>query len=600
MTVDCEREVLPEKLSGLAMAPSLTTPAGVEAMTALAWRRRTVLALNVLTWASLLLWAGSILRAGGWTWLDAAILACLALATPWPVLGFWNAVIGFWQLRVARGATSSHFLLGVRGQITVKTAVLMTLRNEDPVRALRRLRTIKESLDRTGQGQNFSYFVLSDSNRADLFSREEEAVAAWRAVDADRDRIIYRRRERNVGFKGGNVRDFAMCWGRDYDLMLPLDADSLLTGTAIVDLVCVMQRYPEIGILQSLVVGAPSASAFARIFQFGMRLAMRTYTIGQAWWVGDCGPYWGHNALLRVQPFIEHCALPVLSGKPPLGGDILSHDQVEAVLMRRGGFEVRVLPVEIGSYEDNPPDAIEFVDRDLRWCQGNMQYLKLFGLRGLEAISRYQLLWAVLMFLGVPAWIVLFALSPFAAAHAQGNSDFSITSAACLYVVLLVMNLAPKLAGLLDVAMMPGEVQRFGGAVRFGLSAVIEIVFSWLLAAMTSLRLSLFMAGLFFGRSVGWNVQYRDAHRLSWRQAASAFWPQFVFGSLVLTGLAIVSPSIALWSLPVTAGYVLAIPFAVLTASPIIGRFLQRQDLAAIPEDFAPPPEILAVQSGGP
>ena len=180
-----------------------------------------------------------------------------------------------------------------------------------------------------------------------------------------------------------------------------------------------MQAHPKIGILQSLVVGMPSASAFARIFQFGMRHGMRSYTMGQAWWVGDCGPFWGHNALVRIKPFHEQCDLPMLPGKPPLGGHVLSHDQVEATLMRRAGYEVRVLPEERGSWEENPPTMLEFARRDVRWCQGNMQYLKLLDLPGLYPMSRFQLVWAILMFIGIPAWTLMIALLPVAAWQAQ-------------------------------------------------------------------------------------------------------------------------------------------------------------------------------------
>ena len=165
--------------------------------------------------------------------------------------------------------------------------------------------------------------MLSDTNDPAVAAAEEKAVAAWKAADPDRDRIIYRRRTDNTGFKAGNVRDFCDRWGRDYELMLPLDADSLMSGATIVRLVRMMQAHPKIGILQSLVVGMPSSSAFARIFQFGMRHGMRSYTMGQAWWVGDCGPFWGHNALVRIKPFREQCDLPILPGKPPLGGHVL-------------------------------------------------------------------------------------------------------------------------------------------------------------------------------------------------------------------------------------------------------------------------------------
>ena len=208
--------------------------------------------------------------------------------------------------------------------------------------------------------------------------------------------------------------------------MLPLDADSLMSGDQIVRLTRMMQAHPKIGILQSLVVGMPSSSAFARIFQFGMRHGMRSYTMGQAWWVGDCGPFWGHNALVRIKPFHEQCDLPMLPGKPPLGGHVLRHDQVEATLMRRAGYEVRVLPEERGSWEENPPTMLEFARRDVRWCQGNMQYLKLLDLPGLYPMSRFQLVWAILMFIGIPAWTLMIALLPVAAWQARDIDEFPI------------------------------------------------------------------------------------------------------------------------------------------------------------------------------
>ncbi|MEQ1670101.1 MAG: glucans biosynthesis glucosyltransferase MdoH [Hyphomicrobium sp.] len=568
-------------------APSLSSPAGLQANATLNGRRAVVLAINLLTWGLLLFWMASILATGGWTAADWVIFTCF--------------VIGLWQLSRGRAglADVAPFLAAADGlaPLATRTAVLMTLRNEDPSRALLRLKTVKTSLDATGEGSAFSYFILSDTDRADVAAAEERLVDTWRAVDADRNRIVYRRRTDNTGFKAGNVRDFCERWGADYELMLPLDADSLMTGGAIRALVRIMQAHPKIGILQSLVVGMPSRSAFARIFQFGMRHGMRAYTMGQAWWVGECGPYWGHNAVVRIKPFAGNCDLPILPGRPPLGGHVMSHDQVEATLMRRAGFEVRVMPVEGGSYEENPPDALAFIGRDVRWCQGNMQYLKLLGLPGLKPVSRFQLVWAILMFVGIPAWTLMIALLPVAAIEAQGLADFPVASAKSLYVVFLLMYLSPKLAGLVDAVTTKGEVQRFGGGLRFGLSAAIEIVFSFLQGAVTTIRTSLFMIGLLFGKSIVWSGQKRDGDGVTWTAAVAALWPQLFFGLAVCGALYLISPTVLVWSLPLTAGYLLAIPFTVLTANPALGRFMQRHGLAGIPEDFAPPPEIASIQA---
>jgi membrane glycosyltransferase len=586
------------------LAPrSHNSPTGLQANAELSRRRRLVLALNVATWLAMMLAAAKILGAGGWTALDVVLLACFAIGTPWTVLGFWNAVIGLWLLHVHRDPMREVAPFAAAGDlptpITTKAAIFMTVRNEDPARAILRMKTIKASVDATGQGAAFSYFILSDTNIAEVAEAEETAVAAWQAKDPDGDRIAYRRRTDNSGYKAGNVRDFCERWGRDFELMVPLDADSVMSGEAIVKIVRMMQAHPKLGLVQTLVVGMPSSSAFARIFQFGMRHGMRSYTMGQAWWTADCGPFWGHNAVVRIKPFVEECELPILPGKPPLGGHVLSHDQVEATLMRRAGYEVRVLPFEGGSWEENPPTMLEFAKRDVRWCQGNMQYVKLMDLPGLRPMSRFQLVWAVLMFLGLPAWTFMIGSLPIAAWQARGIADYPTTLAIGLYIVFFAMYLSPKIAGLIDAVLTKGGVATFGGPVRFAISALVEVVFSFLQGAVSSFRTTVFMVGLAFGKSVIWGGQSRDAYGISWTTAAENLWPQTLFGMLLCSVLYWTSPAAFWWSLPLTAGYLLAIPFAVITASPALGRWMQRNGIAGIPEDFVTPPEVKAVQGAG-
>jgi membrane glycosyltransferase len=584
-------------------ALSLTTPTGLQSIDELTRRRQIVFVLNAVTYL-LMLWAAAhILGAGGWTWVDVILFICFAAGTPWTVLGFWNALIGLWLLHVRGDGMAQVAPYASAGDssapITLPTAIFMTVRNEDPGRAILRLRTIKASVDATGQGGAFSYFVLSDTNDDAVAAAEEKGIEAWKAADPDAGRVVYRRRTSNEGYKAGNVRDFCARWGKDFALMVPLDADSVMSGTQIVRLVRMLQANPKIGILQSLVVGMPSASAFARIFQFGMRHGMRSYTMGQAWWVGDCGPFWGHNAVVRIKPFFEKCDLPVLPGKPPLGGHVLSHDQVEATLMRRAGYEVRVLPQEGGSWEENPPTMLEFARRDVRWCQGNMQYLKLLDLPGLYPMSRFQLVWAILMFVGIPAWTLMIALLPVAAWQARAVPDFPTGLASGLYVTFFLMYLMPKIAGLIDAMLTPGGVARYGGWLRFIPSAAIELVFSFLQGAVSTIRTSIFMLGLLVGKSVVWGGQSRDAQRLSWEDAAHNLWPQTLFGAVVCGALLIIAPPLFWWSLPLTAGYLLAIPFAVLTADPALGHWMRRWGLCGIPEDFDTPGEVRAVMGSG-
>jgi len=593
----------PTTFQAAAQEDSRLTPAGLQSVRTLRARRWLVASLNLATLAALLWGLAHVLSAGGWSLADIAIFVAFVFGAPWTVLGFWNAAIGLWLLHGTKDGLDQVAPFAAAGEagtpLAIRTAVLMTLRNEVPARAFRRLEIVKQSLDATGEGAWFDYFVLSDTNDPVVAAAEEELAAAFAARIGEQGRLTYRRRSDNAGYKAGNVRDFCERWGDRYELMLPLDADSVMSGEAIVKLARMMQAYPKLGILQSLVVGMPSKSAFARIFQFGMRHGMRPYTMGSAWWIGDCGPFWGHNAMVRIAPFRDHCHLPTVPGGPPLGGPIMSHDQVEATLMRRAGYEVRVLPVEAGSWEENPPTMLEFARRDLRWCLGNLQYLKIMGIPGLKAMSRFQLAWAILMFIGLPAWTLMIALMPLKVLEDRGVADYPAGFAAFLYLLFFAMYLSPKLAGFADILLTKDGTQRYGGTARFIVSSLIEIVFAFLQGAVSTFRTTLFMVGLAFGKArIGWNGQARDAHALSFTTAFAGLWPHLLFGLYIFCTLAVLSPTVLIWSLPLTAGYILAIPFAMLTAAPALGALFVRTGLCGIPEDFDPPAEIVAIQGG--
>ncbi|GJE01358.1 glucans biosynthesis glucosyltransferase MdoH [Methylobacterium isbiliense] len=581
-----------------ARAP-LTTPTGLQARVTLRRRRILVVLLCLATCAVFAAGLVRVLGAGGWSALDGLILLCCLVALPWTVLGLWNAVIGFLLLRAGPAGVASACPVATAGDtpepLRLRTAVVMTLRNEQPERALARLRLVVQGLEATGEGAWFSVHVLSDTDDPALAAREEAAMAAWRgAVPGWAARLHYRRRRDNAGFKAGNLQEF--CARAEEALMLPLDADSLMSGGAIVRLVRIMQAHPRLGILQGLVVGAPSMSPFARVFQFGMRHGMRPYTIAMAWWTGECGPFWGHNALVRIAPFAAHCRLPAL-GPGPLGGPILSHDQVEAVLMRRAGYEVRVLPVEEASFEENPPTLLDHLGRDRRWCEGNLQYLRLLGLPDLLPVSRFQLVWAILMFLGAPATVLVLLLLPLKAATAE--PDLPVPLAAGLYLAWLGLSLAPRIAGYAEV-LARRAAAAYGGTGRFLAGTLIEAVFNILLYGITIVRLSVFMAGLALGRRVAWGGQSRDAAGVSVSAAARALPDVTLFGLGVSAALAAVAPGLLPWLAPLLAGPVLAVPLAMLTASPALGRFMARHRLCASPEEIAPPPEIRALRAGAP
>ena len=579
-------------------------PAGLQSMGEITKRRLLVLFLNSVTYiafsAILIIFLGQT----GWGLLETGILICFLLFLPWTVLGFWNALIGLYLLHGSKSGLYQVAPYLVEADtdkpLRLKTAIVMTLRNEDPARAFARLHVIYESLELTGEANQFAFFVLSDSDNSDIVAREQALFTAWKGIVSRPDSLNYRRRLQNTGFKAGNIVDFCERWGHEYAYMLTLDADSLMDGETIVRMVRILQAYPKLGILQSLVVGAPARSPFARLFQFGMRAGMRAYTMGQAWWTADCGPYWGHNAMVRVAAFSEHCHLPELSGRAPFGGAILSHDQVEAALMRRGGYEVRVLPLETGSYEDNPTNVIEFLRRDARWCQGNLQYFKLVFWVGLLPVSRFQLVWAILMFLGLPAFVVIQPLIVLKAIQWQYETDLVVWPLVALYVAFLVASLAPKLVGYLDVFMTRDLVRHYGEKSRLTLGVISELVFSFLLGAVTTVSTSLFMASLLIGKSQKWIAQSRDAGRVHLFEAVWRFWPHTLFGLALFFYAWPASPLLVIVSLPLTLGFLLAIPFAVITAQPEWGSKMRKSGLGSIPEEIDPPQVLEALSLLGP
>jgi len=477
--------------------------------------------------------------------------------------------------------------------LTASTAILLCVRNELPARIVRNLEPMLAGIDASGYAGCFHLYILSDTSDADMATEEEtqfsELAQRWR----DRIAITYRRRAVNTGYKAGNIRDFCERWGSAHELAVTLDADSFMTADAILRLVRIMQADSRLGILQGLVVGLPSTSLFARIFQFGMRLGMRSYTIGSAWWQSDCGPYWGHNAVLRLKPFIRHCELPVLMDGE-VERHILSHDQIEAAMMRSAGYHVRVVAREDLGWEENPPTLLEFMRRDLRWCQGNMQYFRFLSLDNLKPVSRYQLLLAILMFIGSPAWIALLVLATIALVSFESPAQFIRADAGnALFAWVLVMWFSPKIFTVIDLLLRTEARRAFGGGTRIVANFVIETIYSVLLCPILWISHTIFLVGLLFNREIGWIGQVRDDHAVSFRSALSTLWPQTLLGWISIGLVSATQPAALPYVLFLAAGPALAIPFAMLTSWPALGKVAARIGIGRLPEETAAPKELL-------
>lgn len=522
-----------------------------------------------------LLWR--VLAPGGWTGWEAAILLAYAGTVPWSAISGGNALVGM-VLRL-RGRALPAAPAGT-GQL--RTAIALCIRNEDVDAVLAPLPALLDGLEAAGQGHRFVLWFLSDTQDPVRAAREEAAVAGFVAHRAGRPIAVrYRRRQHNTGFKAGNVMEFMDRHAAGLDLMLSLDADSVMTAPAVLRLVAEMEADPKLAILQQLIVGRPAEAAFARLFQFGMRAGMRSWASGQNWWQGDEGPYWGHNAIIRIAAFRAHARLDHLPG----GHAILSHDQVEAVCLHAAGWKVRCLADDTGSLEASPPAMPEFLARDHRWCAGNMQYWRLLPLPWLRPMGRWQLTQAVLLFVTAPLSLLLLVaavgnvVSGGAAATPPGALGL-------LFAATWLASYAPKVTGYAEALLRPYLAARFGGRGAVLRGALAEMTFAIFFDPISMASKSLFMLSMPFRRGGGWGAQNRTARGVTWRDAARLLWPQTALGVAGSLALATAGGTAWLWGAPFLLPLLLAIPFCVATASPALSAWMRARRLCATPEEL--------------
>jgi membrane glycosyltransferase len=541
-------------------------------------RRAAFFGLVLLTAAVLFWLLLGVLAPGGWGVAKLALLLSFAPVALWFGVCVGNAVPGFLLLLCA--SDPPRAVLPVAGDIETApihshTALLVTVRHEDMAAVLPPLGRLLAGLADTGAGAWFTPWILSDSTDPLLAEAEAAAVAAFPGT------LRYRRRTDNSGFKAGNAMEFLDHHAEGLEFAVMLDADSEMSAEAVLRLVRIMQAAPRMGLVQHLVVGRPTEAAFPRLFQFGMRAGMRVWATGQAWWQGDEGPYWGHNAILRIAPFRAHCRLAPL----PDGSAILSHDQLEAALLRAAGWSVCVWAGEAGSQESNPPALPEFLHRDTRWLAGNLQYRHLIARPGLRPLGRWQLAQAMLMFAVAPA---LTAMLPLAALLAATGTQAPPDHLLALLLAAALAVHSPKLLGYAEVLLSAPRAARYGGRRRFALGAAVEILFTTLLDPITALHRALAIARHMLGGKSGWAAQNRGPRGVGWGEALGLFWPHTLFGLAVFTLFAGASWHAVLWALPFAGGLLLAVPLAVASSSQCLAAALQSHHLIQIPEETTP------------
>jgi len=491
------------------------------------------------------------------------------------------------------------------------TAIVMPIFNEDVARVFAGLRAIYRSVERTGQIAQFDFYVLSDSTDPNKLIAEEIAWAeSRRELDAT-GRFFYRKLRTGTNKKAGNIADFCRRWGRRYRYMVVLDADSFMAGDLLVRLVRLMERNPGTGIIQTAPSLVRAETLYARVMQFATRLYGPVFLAGLNYWQQGEGNYWGHNAIIRVAPFMEHCALPKLPGREPIGGRILSHDFVEAALLRRAGWAVWMLAEAEGSFEEGPPTLIDAAKRDRRWCQGNLQHGLLLLARGLPTISRIHFLLGIMSYAASLFWLTLLLLGslilvgfgrtgltwvPKPGFAATLGVNPAVQSGVLVGMTLLLL-FGPKLLAVIDLIIQRGGTARFGGFGKVLAGVFLESLFSALQAPILMLLHAKFVVLTVLGRGVGWATQRRDGEgRVNWSELFRVHAGHTAFGLGWAAILAFGAPRTVLWMLPVLAGMILAIPFSLLTSRTELGRWTRARGLFCTPEELILPVELAEVE----
>lgn len=543
-----------------------------------------------------------ILAANNLVPMEMVLLFLFTITFSWITVAFWSAVFGFVLQMLKRDPLTLERVDTERYRsqpIVTRTAVVMPVYNEDTQRVIAGFEATLLSLQETGELSNFDFYLLSDTTDAEVAQAEldEFAHLTERLGDA-REHVFYRRREKNIGRKVGNLTDFCQRWGSNYTSMIVLDADSIMSGDCMLQMVRAMQENPRAGLIQTVPIPVRQTTFFGRFVQFAAVLYSPMLATGQSFWQADVANYWGHNAIIRVRAFIDYCGLPRLPGKAPFGGDILSHDFVEAAMLRRAGWNVFLLPDLEGSYEEVPCNIIDYAKRDRRWVQGNIQHLGLLRIAGLHTISRLHFLFGAIAYITSLVWLSMLVLSTADAVIRALNSnvyfspgyqlfpDWPIAKTeliVSLIVLTITLLLLPKLMGVI-VAIVHRNAE-FGGTWAIIKGAFIETLFAILIAPIMMIFHAYFVVSVFLGFQVNWDAQEREGRLLPWGEAFARTLRTTLVAITWGAVTFIYAPIFFWWLTPILTGLVLSAPIVRYSSSIYLGDLMRRWKIFLSPSE---------------
>ena len=544
----------------------------------------------------------AVVSVGGVAALEWLLVAVFAIAFAWIAFSAGNAVAGaLFGPRRHRPSTSADD--------DVLTAIVMPIYNEDPRDVFSALAAMIDEIP-AHLRTRFEVFIISDTTHAETWVAEERALAVLRRM-AGATRVWYRRRRKNTHRKAGNVGDLVRRWGGRYEHMIMLDADSLMTGSCLAKLRAAMIEDPNAGIIQTAPVLIGGTTPFARAQQFANTVTGPTVADGVAAWQGDDGNYWGHNAIIRMRAFAQSAGLPNLAGRPPFGGTILSHDFIEAALIRRAGWSVTMRPDITGSYEGAPTDLFGVIKRDRRWAQGNLQHARILGSAGLKFASRVHIMIGIMAYLMSPVWLFLMlvgmALSiqatiirpeyfPDGFALFPTWPAFDAKRMITLFCISIAVLLLPKVIGFIQALCDRTMRKGCGGVIGLTVGSLTELVISTLIAPIMMIAQTGIVTSILFGRAVGWMPQARRGASVAWT-AAAKFHMIHMLSGVAMAAIALLhSPTLAAWMSPTLLALIFAVPISKASGSHWLGRRLRKLYVMLTPQEAFPPDTLRAAR----
>lgn len=530
-------------------------------------------------------------------WLLYGQIALFAVLSMWIIVGFITAIMGFYVMLFGdRHAMKASSVKDQELNKDVRTAIIMPICNEDTTTVFAGLRAIAESIEQTGHTRTFDIYILSDSNKPEVIEAEREAwedlrcILAAQTKNHDPVEVYYRLRTRRTQRKSGNVADFCRRWGKNYQYMIVLDADSVMGGECLVTMTKLMEANPDAGIIQTATQAVGQVTLHARVQQFASRVVGHIFTLGTQFWQLGEAHYFGHNAIIRVEPFMKHCALAPIKGRGGLSGHILSHDFVEAALMRRAGYHVWMVSDLKDSYEQQPPDLLSELQRDRRWCQGNIQNFRLITQPGINPVHRAMLATGFMAYFSAPLWMMYLALGTYLwitlpPAQTQGiiHMDMAYLWGATLSILFM-----PRILGVLAV-LLKNEQRQYGGTLSLLWSSLLETLIALLQAPIRMVAHTLFVLIALTGIKLEWKSPPREAIAVPWRIAVSHFGSLIALVSAAIMFVVYCDPAAFIWLSPVAIPLLLVVPITVWSSQSKLGERIRKQRLLLIPEEaFSP------------